>query len=147
MVTRNAGNGSQTLTWTDTARPGTISNASGTSTSIYSADGALLLQKDPGTTTLYLGPQRLVLTAATGAVTGTRYIAVPGGAGVVRSGSGTSFSFTVDDPHGTPVLYLNSTAQTATWRQYAPTADRGARASRRRTTTDSWTSRRTPRPG
>jgi RHS repeat-associated protein len=79
------------------------------------------VQKDPGTTTLYLGDQQFTLNATTGAVTGTRYYTLPDGSQVIRTGStSTSFTYAIADQHGTPSLYLDSTATTPTWRQYTP---------------------------
>jgi RHS repeat-associated protein len=121
MTTRNAGLGSQTLNYNDAGQLTSVTGgATGDSAFIYAADGALLLQKDPTTTTLYLGSEQLTLNAGTGAVSGTRYIGLPFGGTVVRTGSGTNYSFTLGDDHSTPVLYLDNTAQTPTWRQYTP---------------------------
>ena len=52
----------------------------------------MLLQKDPGQTTLFLfgGAEQLVLNTSTGAITGTRFLALPGGGEVVRTGAGTA---------------------------------------------------------
>ncbi|TDO39650.1 RHS repeat-associated core domain-containing protein [Paractinoplanes brasiliensis] len=120
MTVRNAGNGNQTLAWTDEGKLGSVTSAAGTSTSIYNANGDLLLQDDPTTTTLYLGAQQHVLTKATGAVTGTRYQTLAGAGTVIRTGSGTAYTFALANTQGTPTLYLNNTAQTPTWRQYTP---------------------------
>jgi hypothetical protein len=69
---------------------------------VYDADGNVLLQKDPGKTTLFLfgGAEQLVLNTGTGAVTGTRFLALPGGGQVVRTGAGTTRS------RGSPVLVI-----------------------------------------
>ncbi|WP_285685725.1 polymorphic toxin-type HINT domain-containing protein [Actinoplanes sp. NBRC 103695] len=121
MTSRNAGQGAQTLTWNDAGQLTKVSGPSGTSTNIYDADGNLLLQKDPGTTTLYLGAQQHVLNTSTNVVTGTRYYALPGGAVAVRKGTAnTDFSFELSDGQGTPNLYLDNTGQTPTWRQFTP---------------------------
>ena len=120
MITRNAGNGAQTLTWNDAGKLGAVTNASGTSTSVYNADGSLLLQKDPGTTTLYLGSQQHVLNTSTSTVTGTRYYSLPGAGTAIRTGTGSNFTFAIADQQGTPNLYLNSTAQTPSWRMFTP---------------------------
>ncbi|GIF00649.1 polymorphic toxin-type HINT domain-containing protein [Paractinoplanes rishiriensis] len=124
MTSRNAGNGNQTLTWTDTGKLNTVSAAGATSSNVYGPDGELLLQKDPGSVTLYLGTQQFVRNTATNTVTGTRYYALPGGGTVIRTGATSSYSFAFTDRHGTPTLYLDSTAQIPTWRQYTPYGDR-----------------------
>ncbi|GAA1935109.1 hypothetical protein GCM10009753_80100 [Streptantibioticus ferralitis] len=61
--------GTQNLTWSDNGRLTAITGGTaGDSHYVYNADGSLLLQKDPGTTTLYLPGEQLALS-----VTGTRY--------------------------------------------------------------------------
>jgi RHS repeat-associated protein len=89
---------------------------------VYDAGGNVLLQKDPGKTTLFLfgGAEQLVLNTGTGAVTGTRFLALPGGGQVVRTGAGTAYSFEVGDQHGTSLLTLDNTAANPVWRQYTP---------------------------
>jgi RHS repeat-associated protein len=121
MATRNAGQGGQTFGYNDADLLTSITGgAGGNSSFIYDADGGLLLQKDPGTTILYLGNEQLTLNTGTGVVTGSRYLGLPGGGTVVRTGSGTSYSFMIGDANGTPVLYLDNTAQVPTWRQFTP---------------------------
>ncbi|WP_285555941.1 polymorphic toxin-type HINT domain-containing protein [Actinoplanes regularis] len=123
--TRNPGDGEQTLTWDQGNRLTGVTTSNGNSSNIYGPDGALLLQKDPGTTTLYLGSQQFALNTSTNTVTGTRYYALPGGGSAIRTASGCSFALA--DPRGSPTLYLNNTAQTPTWRMYTPYGDnRGA---------------------
>jgi RHS repeat-associated protein len=120
----------QTLAWND---DGTLSQVTttpgGTSNYIYDADGNLLLQKDPGKTTLYLPGEQLTLTTSTGAVNGTRYYPMPGGGQAVRTGTtnsngttSTSYLFELTDQHGTAALTVGSalTASSATWREFTP---------------------------
>ncbi len=61
--TRNTSTGDQTLLWNNTEQLTSVSNSTtGTATSyIYDADGNLLLQVDPSTTTLYLGSEQITL--------------------------------------------------------------------------------------
>ncbi|MEU8406559.1 RHS repeat-associated core domain-containing protein [Micromonospora sp. NPDC048842] len=124
---RNAAQGNQTLTWDDAGKLGTVTGGtSGNNTFIYDADGNLLLQKEPGKNTLYLPGQQLTLNTASSVVTGSRYYALPGGGTCIRTGS-TAYTFAIADHQGTPTLYLDSTAQNPTWRQYTPYgAPRGA---------------------
>ncbi|GIE29391.1 type IV secretion protein Rhs [Actinoplanes italicus] len=128
MESRTAGNGNQTLTWDESGRLTAISGSTGGNTSfLYDADGGLLLQKDPGKTTLYLPGQQIVLNTVAGTQSGTRYYALPGGGAAIRTGTGSNYSFALADHHGTPSLYLNATLSTPTWRQYTPFgAARGA---------------------
>ncbi|MGW0131588.1 polymorphic toxin-type HINT domain-containing protein [Streptomyces sp. NPDC003299] len=119
-TTRNTTtSGNQTLTWNDAGQLTQVSGGkNGTTSYIYDADGNVLFQTDPTSTTLYLPGEQLTLTGTT--VTGVRHIALPGGGTVVRTGTGSNYKFEISDPHGTSGLYLDSTAQTPTWRQFTP---------------------------
>jgi RHS repeat-associated protein len=127
MTTRQAGQGTQTLAWDDTGELTSVTGGTdGDSSFLYDADGNLLIQRDPGTTTLYLFGEQLTLNTATQSLSGVRYYSLPSGAVAYRTGSGTAYGFSVPDHQGTPSLYLNNTAQ-PTWRQYTPYgAPRGA---------------------
>ena len=122
MTSRKAGQGSQTIGYDDVGNLTSVTGSTGGNTSYeYAADGSMLLQKDPGTTTLYVGNQQYALNTSTGTVTGTRYYALPDGSQAIRTGStATAFTYAIADPHGTPSLYLDSTTTTPTWRQYTP---------------------------
>ncbi len=119
-LTRSLPSGSQSLTWTDTGKLATDTTTAGISSYVYGADGSLLLRKDPGRTTLFVFGEQLVLNTTTGAVTGTRFLSLPGGIQVVRTGTGSAYSFEFTDQHGTSTLTLNSLAQSPVWRQSAP---------------------------
>ncbi|WP_329296013.1 RHS repeat-associated core domain-containing protein [Streptomyces sp. NBC_01455] len=111
--------GNQTLTWNDAGQLTQVGGGkTGTTNYIYDADGNVLLQSDPTSTTLYLPGEQLTLTGTT--TTGARYLPLPGGGTVVRTGTTTNYKFEVSDPHGSNGLYLDSTAQTSTWRQFTP---------------------------
>ncbi|MEV6546328.1 RHS repeat-associated core domain-containing protein [Streptomyces sp. NPDC051665] len=120
-TTRDTATGDQTLLWNSAGQLTKVTNSTtGTSTDyVYDADGKLLLQIDPADTTLYLGSEQITLNDSTGTATGVRYYTAPGGATIVRTGTGTAYGFELaDDQHGTNTLYLDSTAQTPTWRQF-----------------------------
>jgi RHS repeat-associated protein len=119
-TTRNLPAGNQTLTWTHDGKLATDTTPAGATSYVYDADGNLLLQKDPGQTTLYLfgGAEQIVNTAGT--ITGTRFIPLPGGGEVVRTGGGTSYSFEFTDQHHTSLLTLDNTAANPVWRQFTP---------------------------
>ncbi|MFG2471176.1 RHS repeat-associated core domain-containing protein [Streptomyces canus] len=138
-TTRHTGTADQALTWNNDDQLTKVADATaGTSTSyIYDADGNLLLQTDPTTTTLYLGSEQITLNDAAGTATGVRYYSAPGGATIVRTGTGTAYGFELAaDQHGTNSLYLDYTAQTPTWRQFDPYGNP-------RGTTASWPDNRT----
>ncbi|MEW2300872.1 polymorphic toxin-type HINT domain-containing protein [Streptomyces sp. NPDC006655] len=137
--TRNTNTGNQTLIWNNAEQLTSVSNSTtGTATNyIYDADGDLLLQVDPSTTTLYLGSEQITLNDAAGTATGVRYYTAPGGATIVRTGTGTNYGFELAaDQHGTNSLYLDYTAQTPTWRQFDPYGNP-------RGTTTTWADNRT----
>ncbi|MFE3852406.1 RHS repeat-associated core domain-containing protein [Streptomyces griseorubiginosus] len=138
-TTRNTGTGNQTLLWNNSGQLTKISNSTtGTATSyVYDAGGNLLLQIDPTTTTLYLGSEQITLDNSAGTATGVRYYSAPGGATIVRTGTGTAYGFELAaDQHGTNSLYLDYSAQTPTWRQFDPYGNP-------RGTTTTWADNRT----
>jgi len=121
MTTRNAGSGNEALTWNDAGQLTAITGSTGgDSHFVYDADGNLLLQKDPGATTLYLPDEQITLNTATQTTTGVRYYPLPGGGVAYRTGAGTAYGFEITNQNGTAVLALDSTAQTPTWRQFTP---------------------------
>ncbi len=114
----------------DTGHLAGVTGPQGASTNVYDPDGHLLIERDPGRTTLYLpNGQQQTLDAATNLVSGARYIAMPGGGSVIRTGAGSAYTYALLDPHGTPSLYLDSTTQT---RPGASTPRTATRAARRR---------------
>lgn len=128
MISRNAGRGNQTITYDDAGRLTAVTGSTGGASSFaYDADGVLLLQRDPGSTTLYVGNEQFTLNLSTNAVSGTRYYVLPGGGRAVRTGTAaTSFSYELTDQHDTPVLYLDNQTGSPQWRQYTPYGgDRG----------------------
>lgn len=119
MQTRTAGLGNQILNWDAAGRLTSITGGTaGPSTFLYDADGELLLQKDPGFTTLYLPGQQVTLNTTTNTTTGVRSYPLPGGATALRTGSGTNYKFALSDIHDTAELLLDNTAQTPAWRQF-----------------------------
>jgi RHS repeat-associated protein len=118
---RSAGQGAQTLTWDDLGRLTAVTgSSSGDSSYVYDADGNLLLQKDPGTTTLYLPGEQLALDTATSRTTGTRFYDLPGGGEAVRTGAGTAYGFETADQHGTATLSLDADLTAPVWREQTP---------------------------
>ncbi|MGW5351444.1 RHS repeat-associated core domain-containing protein [Streptomyces sp. NPDC004031] len=99
----------QDLTWTPEGSLATSTTAgAGTTSFLYDTAGTRLVKREPTATTLYLpGGQELVLTKATGTVTGTRYYSVPGGT-AVRTSSDGKVRLLVADPHGTDTLSVSA---------------------------------------
>lgn len=120
-TTRSAGQGAQTLSWDDLGRLTAVTgSSSGDSSYVYDADGDLLLQKDPGTTTLYLPGEQLALDTATSRITGTRFYDLPGGGEAVRTGTDKAYGFETADQHGTATLALDADLTTPVWREQTP---------------------------
>ncbi|WP_078903869.1 RHS repeat-associated core domain-containing protein [Streptomyces xanthophaeus] len=101
------GGGKQTLTWTPEGNLASATTAAGTSTYVYDAEGNRLVRKDPGKTTLYLGPTELTLSTTANTVTGTRYYVAPGGLTIVRSSDG-KVSYVAADHHNTGTTAIDS---------------------------------------
>ena len=116
---------SQALSWDDAGRLSSItttpagSATSSTTTYLYDASGNLLLQQDPGGTTLYLDDEQIVLSTA-GTVSGTRYYAIGGTTTAARTSAG-AVSYLVGDRQGTSLLSIDSgSAQSVTRRYFDP---------------------------
>jgi YD repeat-containing protein len=77
--------GAQTLAWNEAGQLASVTGSAGTTSYLYTPDGDLLLRKDPTATTLFLPGEQLTLTTA-GAESGIRYIPLPSGGRVVRTG-------------------------------------------------------------
>ncbi len=119
-ITRNLPSGNQTLAWYDDGKLKSDTTPAGITSYVYDAEGNLLLQKDPGQTTLFIFGEQLVLNTASGAVTGTRFLALPGGGTAVRTGAGNAYSFELTDTRGTSLLVLDNTCQNPAWREETP---------------------------
>ena len=114
----------------------TSGGMSQTSSYLYDANGNLLIQRDPGATTLYLdgGAEELQLNTTTGTVSGTRYYDEPDGTTIVRSSSG-AINYELANQQGTNTEAINASTLAVTRRQYDPTATRAAPFLRRGSTT------------
>ncbi|MBM9439940.1 polymorphic toxin type 28 domain-containing protein [Actinacidiphila bryophytorum] len=135
-LTRTTASGTQNLTWNTAGQLTQVAGSgTGTTSYVYDADGNVLLQKDPGSTVLYLPGQQMTLNTATNTTTGVRYIALPGGGTAVRTGLSANYGFEFGDLHGTNGIRLDSTGQVPTWRQFTPYGDT-------RGTTVTWTDNR-----
>jgi len=116
---------SRSLSWDDAGRLASIattpagSATPSTTSYLYDADGTLLLQKDPGQTTLYLPDEQLVLNTTTGAVSGTRYYTIGGQAIAARTSTG-SVDYLIGDREGTSGLSIDSGTLATTRRYYDP---------------------------
>ncbi|GAA0590406.1 hypothetical protein HPO96_04310 [Kribbella sandramycini] len=98
----------QPLIWSDEG----LVTAAGGSSYVYDADGQVLLRRDSGSTTLFVGSGELKLTGTV--LKGTRYYDGLG----VRTASG--FSWTVDDRYGTAQAALDAATLAITTRLLDP---------------------------
>jgi RHS repeat-associated protein len=125
QATRSPNSG-QTLTWDGQGDlTGVTKTTGGAAVAgyVYDAAGNLFTQTEGTKTTVYLPGEQLTIDTSTTPATlsGTRFYALPGGITAVRTGSGTAYGFELQsDEHGTNTLYLDSTAQNPTWRQFDP---------------------------
>ena len=97
--------GTQTFSWnalgelvgSTTTAGGTASTTGPSTSNVCDASGNLLIQTDPSGTTLYLPDEQITLVAGTGSTTADWYYKLAGGATVVRTGTGNSYSFELAD--------------------------------------------------
>jgi RHS repeat-associated protein len=124
QATRSTPVANQTLGWDDQGDlTGVTATSGGASVAgyVYGPDGSLFSQTEGTKTTLYLPGEQLTIDSATSATSGARYYSLPGGVTGVRTGADPAYGFEItSDQHGTSTLWLDSTAQVPTWRQYDP---------------------------
>ncbi|MFE0702058.1 RHS repeat domain-containing protein [Streptomyces sp. NPDC058872] len=98
----------QDLVWNDEGKLAASTVSGATTAFLYDTEGTRILKREPTATTLYLpGGQELVLTKSTGALSGTRYYAVPGGSAVHTSSDGR-VRLLVADHQGTNQLSVSA---------------------------------------
>lgn len=112
--------GTTSLTWDAQSELTSLTpNGASTATSyVYDATGNQLIRRDPGRSTLHVGPDDLTLDTTTGALTATRTYALPNGLTAVRQGTGLTWQ--TSDHHGTAVLALDSASLAETRRPADP---------------------------
>jgi RHS repeat-associated protein len=121
----------RSLTWNDAGQLSSVTTTganAGTTSYVYDADGNLLLQSDPGSTTLYLPDEQLVATTSNGTttVTGTRYYAIGGVTVAARTSTYSNGGYTNDvqylisDQQGTATLAIDYATLDPTYRYYDP---------------------------
>jgi RHS repeat-associated protein len=119
VTTGANGAGDQTLTYNDQGKLASDVTVTGNTTYVYDASGNLLVRRDPGTTTLFLGNQQLTQNTATGALSGTRYYSANGQ--IIAARTGTDYpQILIPDRQGTDQVSLNPDNDTLTRRQYLP---------------------------
>jgi RHS repeat-associated protein len=115
----------QALTWNDAGQltQDAVTSAGGTTQDtgyIYDADGNLLLEADPGTTTLYLSDEELSLNTTTGTVTGTRYYTIGGATLAALTSGSTGLYYLAGDRQNTESVAISASTLAVTDRYYDP---------------------------
>jgi RHS repeat-associated protein len=107
------------ITYTPQGQVASDTTSSGTTSYIYDANGNLLIQADPSSTTLYAdaGAEQITLTGST--LTGVRLLAAPDGVTVTESSSGTG-SYQIANQQGTALEDVQAVSLTVTRRYYDP---------------------------
>ncbi|MEU6401428.1 RHS repeat-associated core domain-containing protein [Streptomyces sp. NPDC046985] len=123
-ATRTTTPGTDTLHWDDEGKLTSLKSTGqdNPTTYAYDADGSQLLRTDPdGKKTLFLPGQEVTYDpAGGGALSGTRYISLPGGVTCTRTGAGAAYNYVASNDQATGTASLNSTAQTPTFRLFDP---------------------------
>lgn len=114
-----SGSSALSLGYDQRGRTSSVTSGGGTSAYLYDADGSLLIQRDPGRTTLYLDGGAEELTLAGGTVTGQRYYAEPGGTTIVRS-SGATLSYELANGQHTALESVDASSLAITRRYFDP---------------------------
>jgi RHS repeat-associated protein len=119
----------QALTWSDNGKlvgiavtPAGSSSAQDTGF-IYDASGNELMRSDPGTVTLYLSDEELVLNTVTSSVTGTRFYTIGGHTVAATTGNGTgttSTAWLAGDSQDTELVAIDAATLSVTRRWYDP---------------------------
>jgi YD repeat-containing protein len=111
--------GNQSLSWDDAGRLGSLTGPAGTTSYVYDASGSLLLQSDPGSTTLYLPGEQLTQDTGTGTVTGVRYYSI-GGTAVAALSTGGHLSWLAGNQQGTANVAIDTSSLAPAYRYYDP---------------------------
>jgi RHS repeat-associated protein len=117
----------EALTWNDQGQLSQVATtpaAGGVQQSsyIYDADGKLLLRSDPGTVTLLLNDEEIVLDTNDGTVTGTRYYTL-GSDTVAAYTAGGSVAYLAGDQQGTDTVAVDAGTLGVARRYFDPYGD------------------------
>ena len=119
ITTGTNGSGNQTLTYNDENQLASDVTSAGNTTYVYDASGNLLVRRDPGTTTLFLGDAQLTQNTATGMLSGTRYYTIGGQTIAARTNSGNP-QILIPDRQGTDQLSIDTATDNTTRQQFLP---------------------------
>jgi len=107
------------LTYTPQGQVASATTSSGTTSYIYDANGSLLIEADPTSTTLYAdaGTEQITLTGSK--LTGVRLLAAPDGVTVTETSSG-SYSYQIANQQGTALEDVQAGSLAVTRRYFDP---------------------------
>ncbi|MFC9688334.1 RHS repeat-associated core domain-containing protein [Kribbella sp. NPDC056951] len=117
--TRPGTNVQQSLDWDPTGKLTRVTEGSATNGYVYDAEGNLLLRKNPGKTTLYVGTLEVTLDTTTRALTASRRYSLGDRQVAVRTAN-NKVSWVVTDYHGTASVAVDSDTLIATTRYTTP---------------------------
>ena len=112
--------GDQSLTWNDQDRLTNDTTATGGTSYLYDADGDLVVRRDPGKTTIFVGDEQLTLDTTTNGVSGCRYYSIGGATVAMRTSLTTNPQILVPDRQGTNELTIDAGSHVVTRRQFLP---------------------------
>jgi RHS repeat-associated protein len=112
--------GDQSLTWNNLGQLDKDTTSTGGSSYVYDAAGNLVVRRDPGKTTIFVGDEQLVLDTTNNGVSASRYYAIGGAAVAVRTTLNTNPQLLVPDRQGTDQLTIDTGNDTVTRRQFTP---------------------------
>ncbi|MFC0547271.1 polymorphic toxin type 24 domain-containing protein [Kutzneria chonburiensis] len=112
--------GDQSLTWNDLGQLATDTTSTGGSSYVYDASGNLIVRRDPGKTTIFVGDEQLQLDTTTNGVSASRYYAIGGTTVAVRTTLNTNPQLLVPDRQGTDQLTIDAGSGAVTRRQFTP---------------------------
>jgi RHS repeat-associated protein len=113
--TKTRASGAETLTWGTTGKLASDSNAKGATGYVYDADGNLLIESDPGSSTLFLPGEQLTYTTATAATTGVRSYTFDGH--VIAESTGSNLFWLEGNDQGTMAVAVNAFTPTTVVRR------------------------------
>ena len=117
QLTSESGAATDSMTWSPAGQLASMTTSAGATSYTYDADGNLLIQKDPSSTTLYLPDEEITLAGST--LSGTRYYQLGGQTVAARTGTGSVYYLT-GDQEGTQTLAINSSTLAVSERFYDP---------------------------
>jgi RHS repeat-associated protein len=112
--------GDQSLTWNDQGQLANDTTATGGASYAYDTSGNLIVRRDPGKTTIFVGDEQLTLDTSTNGVSASRYYSIGGATVAMRTTLTTNPQFLVPDRQGTNQLTIDASSHVVTRRQFLP---------------------------